>query len=444
MRYVPAPIHSTYLAHADKVMTIGEMIESITVDDNSYFGTGNRFRDYRVSMGNALRETCLRLASGRKVIMLGSEIESVVQAWDFDVTHYGLYSLPEPMDASSDMINSAYRFPYTVAKIADRLNMTVHTMQGYRKRVSHTINGVVLYIVGSTMVWIEDGKSRTYRTKDLRAKRLSKAYAEKFLLSLLINKLDYFTLDPFDESYFVIALFTASNTRNDRDAWRRLLNNANYVITLPYRRWNDGEKWEGEFSDHTYTWDELPTFLDIPKFIMLHAHRKQNYNGFNMRCEPTSRWAVISSTLKYPDYQIPPYNPTEWAKVLGILLRTRLSHSNSTLHKIRRYVGSLMGYFEDGDKLISTTGKILEPAGHLINILLCAHIVPIDVKGYLHLIKQNRQKNYPSVETFEFETHNSLWHEVDDWIAGYHTYTLMAKAFGWDPVYLPSPLIDHF
>jgi hypothetical protein len=371
--------------------------------------------------------------------MLGSEIESVVQAWDYDVIHYGNYSLPKPEDAKPIDRASADRFTIPITEIARRAGVSIGVIDRYRDRPTIRVPGYLLYVFGSKLFYAKDCRTRTYRVHDLRNNWYGKGYAQKYLLSLLIQQEDMFKIPPTD-SRLVIALFAPSNTINARNDWKKLLRNRYYVIAIPYRRTGDDDIWDDKYSDYTYTSNELPPFLDIPKYVMLHRDRREAAYGMNMICDPASRWAVVADDIMYQDHQIPPFNVTEWSKVLGVMMRTRLSHNNDTLHKIRRYVATLHGYSDINGHIIDHNGNTVEPAGHLINIFLSSHIVPIDINGYGHMITQNRRGAKPNNKVFEEEKHKTVWHTDVEWLLGYKTYVRMAIAFGWKPKQLPHTL----
>jgi hypothetical protein len=436
-RYVPCMIWSTYDKRADRVTSVGLAADGITSYVPVYYGTLDHSKNMHVDLGRCLREVCIMrsVKLGLPLTMLGSEIESVVQCWDYqDAEHYGNFTLPKPEDADPLERASADKFAIPIQDIANRAGVKIVKFERYRRTPRITIPGFILYIVGSTLHYILDDRKRTYDVKVLRSTWYGKGYAQKYLLSLLITKADITKLDPVNDR-LVVALFALSNTINERDAYINVMRNKHYVITLPYRRVHDDVVWKDKYSDHTYLPTQLPPFLDVPRYIMLHRDRRDGAHGMNMICEAATRWAVIADDIVRVDDQIPPFNVTEWSKVLGVLMRTRLSHTNDTLHKIRRYVASIYGVSEIEGELFLDDVRV-EPAGHLINIMLSSHIVPIDVKSYIHLIEKNLAGHVTTVTAFEREKDRLQWHTELDWFLGYQTYKRLAVAFGWKPMTL--------
>jgi hypothetical protein len=472
--------------------------------------------------------------SGLTPVLLGSEIESVSQYPK--LKHYGDYRIPSPATASMDDHIRARPFTESIRNIAAYAGVSI-TVTRFRDKPSVNIKNVTLLFIQSRSLYTIPG-DENYKmpTRNFRDKygHLSIGYAQKWLYSRIIVNMNIHDVEV-DRNEVAISLFASSNTRNDRDDWKKLTRN-NHIISLPYRREYDSDIWEDKYSDYTYTVEELPEFSPVDKFVQyslvgdfnpmylrrhllfgagietrsidvikslfeesitlvdgarpehislfnipnspdgsllprlgIHAAEgefdgkafnntlipefiersgdwvlvvqserlhnihikslgKRNFrrsviSGNNYQTEPNTRWVVISNLINFKDIQVPPFNSTEFAKVMTVNLRERLGHTNDTLHAIRRIVRFNLGLHDNA-----------EIAGHLINMLLATHYRPVNIKQYFRMIHRNLLGIYPyATDTFEPNSKTVIWHSREEWIGALLVYKLMATSFGWKP-----------
>jgi hypothetical protein len=314
----------------------------------------------------------------------------------------------------------------TIAKYAGKKIYELRFRDKPRVQLS---NVTILYAHSRSLYYTDGDESHRMSVGQFRklVSHLTLGYAQKWLFSTIIRNEDIHDVS-FSENDVAVSLFASSNTLNKRNAWMKLTK-GKHIIALPYRREFDGEIWEDKYSDYTYTIEELPAFFPVDKFIQyvislprVPNNRSELSPGADYQSEPFTRWVIITNLIKQPQYQTPPFNMTEFAKVLTVNLRERLQHTNDTLHSLRRIVR-----FNKG--LPDTT----EIAGHMINILLASHYRPVSVKTYFKMVETNLRGDYANVAVFEPNSKNTKWHSREEWLSAFEVYELMATAFGWKP-----------
>jgi hypothetical protein len=427
--FVPVPIISTFCMNCE-IRIDRDMIEDYATQSVpiTYSGSTSSGID-SVAMGNALRDACVKLSRhlGLMPIMLGSEIESVHRYPE--LRHYGNYKLDTPMSTDKEAHSRSRPFSLPIRTIAEYAGRKIYEIR-FRDKPRVQLSNVTILYSHSRSLYYTDG-DESYRTSIGQFRRmvshLTLGYAQKWLFSTMIRDEDIHDL-TFSENEVAVSLFASSNTLNERDAWKRLTK-GNHIIALPYRREFDGAIWEDKYSDYTYTVEELPTFFPVDKFVQyvislprVPDSRTDLSPGADYQSEPFTRWVVITNLIEQPRYQTPPFNMTEFAKVLTVNLRERLQHTNDTLHSLRRIVRFNKGLPDT-----------MEIAGHMINILLASHYRPVSVKTYFKMVETNLRGDYANVAVFEPNSKNTKWHSREEWLSAFEVYELMATAFGWRP-----------
>jgi hypothetical protein len=417
----------------DKVMKLNTALDLSTKRDNGVFGkTSATGQKAHVGVGNAMRNAVKHLATklGMATVVLGAEIESVVAYWNrLDTTFYGNVKKLTPMK----MMNDKHEPFMSMEEILNRFDLIFPgrlVRHSIRKAPSFRVKGEVVCVWRGEMIsdWWKGNRRIYVKVKD--AKKIPIGVAQYYLMLEFIEDRDMFDVSVQEtEGKLVTALFAPSNTINRRGQWKNLMLHEHCVLTLPYRRFGEEEIWVSEYSDYTYTADELSPFMSISEFIRMYAPRGTLDQGYNNVDMAARRWAVIYNRWTPERVQTFVENQTHWVKVLTIRLRNELGHTDETLHAIRRYVALLYGQ----------KGEENTVAGHMINMMLTSHIYPVDVLRYVNVVNHNLDKPGARREVEPFEI--SRWHTTDDWWLAVEVYLYMAKGMGLTPNYKLADMV---
>jgi len=172
-----------------------------------------------------------------------------------------------------------------------------------------------------------------------------------------------------------------------------------------------------------------------------------------------SRYTWIDGLIKQPmfvdDIQTWIQSQTQWARAVSVWIRHRLNLVQDDIYELRYRVVKLLDPKarkpDDEAKRVTarlSSGKYVAVSGHLINLLLFAHVGNIDVLRYLRTVEQNIRissgmtihkhhsvflENRLLGEDNDKSTVRFLWHSYVDFYYAVMTYYVMCIIFKESP-----------
>jgi hypothetical protein len=173
-RDVHAPIYALKTTlNSDVYTSINYLTNEGTTASLQCFGTLNATQKPHVAMGIAIRRSVKRYAkeNGKRIVALGSELESVLEFFSDDATLIGNYSIETPLKAPISDHRNARDFNQTIDEITSMLRNTVGIETTWIKNAlkPHRIRlpGIPILTQGSDVLVMDNDLPYTFKGRPI-------------------------------------------------------------------------------------------------------------------------------------------------------------------------------------------------------------------------------------------------------------------------------------